>query len=159
MRNGKRIPWDVDIDVGILMEDFDKFKNAWLFLTMNGEELEIPNDLMMVYKLSGINNIHIDIGLYEKQIKKGRVEYVTSYSERIPSCSFLEEDLLPFKKAKFENIEVLIPNNSKKYLEANYGEKCIENPITKHSYINDYINNGSFGDLPDNEKWKELLSQ
>ena len=114
---------------------------------------------MLVYKLSGINNIHIDIGLYKKVRKKGRVVYITSYSEHIPSCSFFEEDLLPFKKAKFENIEVLIPNNSKKYLEANYGEKCIENPITKHSYNNDYINNGSFGDLPDNKKWKELLSQ
>ena len=44
-------------------------------------------------------------------------------------------------------------------MEANYGEKCIENPKTKHSYINDYINIGSFGDLPDNEKWKELINQ
>ena len=68
LRNGKKIPWDPDIDVGILIEDFDKFKKAILFLTMNDEILAITHPLMIVYYLSMQNNI--DIGLYEKVKKK-----------------------------------------------------------------------------------------
>jgi len=159
LRNGKRIPWDVDIDVGILMEDFDKFKKSIPFLTKDGEIFKQSAKLMIVYHLSKINNIHIDIGLYQKVKRNDTNVYITYYSKNIPSCTFLEDELFPLKKATFENIEVLIPNKSKKYLEANYGEKCVENPITKHSYIDNYVNVRSFGDLPDRKKWKEVLNK
>ena len=160
LRNGKRIPWDVDIDVGILMEDFNKLKMAIPFLTKDGEIFTQPTKLMIVYQLSKKNNIHIDIGLYQKVKRNNTNVYITSYSTSIPSCTFIEDDLLPLKTCTFENMEVLIPNNSKKYLEANYGKKCIENPITKHSYIENYVNGpGSKGDLPDTKTWKEMLSK
>ena len=75
-------------------------------------------------------------------------------------CYFFEEDLFPLKKAIFEKIEVLIPNKSKKYLEKTYGKKCIENPITKHCYIDNYVKgNGTTGDLPDLKSWEKLLNE
>ncbi len=75
-----------------------------------------------------------------------------------PESFFLEDDLFPLKKNMFENIEVSIPNKAIKYLEANYGKGCIENPITKHSYIDNYVNGpGSKGDLPDKKTWNKLI--
>ena len=44
------------------------------------------------------------------------------------------EELYPLKKRKFENLNVKIPHNSKKYLENVYGKNCIKEIKTKDKY-------------------------
>jgi hypothetical protein len=156
LRNGKMIPYDVDIDIGICEEDLCNFKNSLNYLCNNGEQVRQNGAEMIIYQLSSINSIHIDIFIFNKQTKNNKILYIGN--RNTPNSYFLKEDLFPLKKINFENMEVLIPNKSREYLERNYGKGCIENPITKHCYINDYVKrNGTNGDLPDKNTWNRLL--
>jgi hypothetical protein len=158
LRNNRKIPYDVDIDVGICREELDNFKKAIGFLCENGEKI-IGKNNMFVYQLSKINNIHIDFFIYNKINKNGKELYISQQFYQTPKSFFLKEDLFPLKKATFENLEVFIPNKSREYTERNYGIGSIENPITKLSYVNNYISKGTKGDLPDEKKWEELLKK
>jgi phosphorylcholine metabolism protein LicD len=157
LRNGKKIPYDADIDLGMCIDEFNNFKKAFDYLQCNGEVIKQINNNIFIYKLSKINDVHIDIFIYEKKIIGNQYLYVGDQYKKTPNSYFTEEDLFPLKKTSFENIETFIPNNSKKYIEANYGIKCIENPITKHSYVSNYITAGTHGDLPDAKTWNNLL--
>tara|TARA_B110000037_G_scaffold33801_1_gene40819 strand:+ start:4194 stop:4943 length:750 start_codon:yes stop_codon:yes gene_type:complete len=158
LRNGKKIPYDVDMDVGMCIDDFNNFKNAAEFLQRNGEVIRQVGDGIYVYQLSKANIIHIDIFIYKQKLVDNEYIYVSNQYKTTPYSYFTKEDLMPFRTVSFENIESYIPNNSKKYIEANYGAKCIENPITKHSYINNYVANGTTGDLPNTSAWNKLLN-
>jgi hypothetical protein len=158
LRNGKKIPYDVDMDVGMCVDDFNKFKEASGFLQRNGEVIKQVGDGIYVYQMSETNIIHIDIFIYEKKFINNQYLYISNAYNKTPYCYFTEEDLMPLRKASFENIMSYIPNNSKKYIEASYGVKCIENPITKHNYDYKYIENGTIGDLPNKETWNKLLN-
>ena len=156
LRNNRKIPYDVDIDIGICIEEINNFKKAINFLCENGEKIKYSRN-MFVYQLSNINNIHIDFFIYKKINKDGKELYISQQYYQTPRSFFFKEDLFPLKKTKFENMDVFIPNKSKEYIERNYGIGCIDNPITKHNYINNYVSKGSKGDLPNNDKWNELL--
>lgn len=157
LRNEKIIPYDPDTDVGMLECEIPNFCNAINFLTNNDEKIKKINNLWYQYQLSEKNNIHLDIFIYKKKQNNKIIKYVG------PEHYFLEEDLLPLKKAIMENNEVFIPNNSKKYIEKTYGEKCIENPISKINYHPDYLDFNSdyrkkgFNDLPNKNYWLKLL--
>jgi len=154
LRNGKMVPYDADIDVGICEDQLANFNKAKKYLCSNDEVVTWSSSKIILYKLSSINSIHIDLFVY----KKNKNNMITSCQHSSsPESYFLKDDLFPLKKTLFENIEVLIPNKSREYLERNYGEKCIENPITKHCYINNYVQIGSKGDLPDKNTWEKLL--
>ena len=155
MRNNRKIPYDSDIDVGICEDQLSNFNKAMDYLCNNGEIIKKVYGSLFVYQLSSKNVIHIDMYVYKK---KQNNMYTCMQYNSTPESFFLEDELFPLKKTTFENIEVLIPNKVIKYLEANYGKGCIENPITKHSYIDNYVKcNGTKGDLPDKNTWNKLL--
>lgn len=158
LRNGKKIPYDADMDMGMCTEEINNFKKAYDFLQRNGEVIRQIREGVYVYQLSKTNLIHIDIFIYKKKYIKNQYLYVSEQYNSTPTCYFTEEDLMPLRKTSFENIESYIPNNSKNYIEATYGVKCIENPITKHSYINNYVDSGTTGDLPNTSAWNKLLN-
>ena len=127
------IPWDGDIDVCMLEKDFNKFnkiaskflpENIWL---QNYEDkhykiapglikLRALNSCYLNFpaaELHGHNGLQIDIF---KVIKKKNIYKVEKESYN----TFLESDIFPLKKDKFEDISVFIPNNSDKLLKSWY---------------------------------------
>lgn len=127
--NNSFVPWDDDIDLGILKEDDtleerlkrfdDKLKNHNMYLkdtpfgyAVNNEDHSIPE-----------NRAYIDLFIYEK---RGNIWMGNEWHQNIfPYEYFKEEMLLPFKKGIFEGIEVNIPNDSIGWLKQNYGENCL----------------------------------
>ena len=152
LRNNRIIPWDHDCDLGICDDDIDNFHKAIPFLNKYGKMTTKHGDY--VYQLSEKNKIHIDIFVYKKNIKSNKVYY------KGPDSIISEDDLKPLKKEIFENIEFLIPNQSKKYIEEVYGKKSIEKPIIKLSYRDNYLNtpHPNYGDLPTKDVWEKYLN-
>ena len=158
LRNNRKIPYDVDIDFGICREELRNFQKAMRFLCENGEKIIVKNK-MIVYQLSKINNVHVDFFIYDKILKDGKEMYISSKYRETEKCHLLKDELYPLKKAIFENMDVLIPNKSKVYMDRIYGVGCIENPIVKVAYGDNYVSKGTIADIPDEKKWEELLKK
>lgn len=132
IRNNSFIPWDTDIDISIITDDLDSIMDI---ISKNKKGYHLVRDLSNLYRLnySKINLLHVDISI-RKRDSNGI--YYDKYTKEY--WGIHKDDLFPLRKTTFENIEVLVPNQFKKYLENGYGKNCISDERTKvgdNSYI------------------------
>ena len=116
IRNKGILPWDKDIDIGILNKDL---KN---FLSLKNQFKNCGYDMEKVYfgyKL-WYDDLHLDIYIYRKvgdiielAYKKGR--------DKKPYYELYQDELLPLKLYKFGSFEVYGPKNPEEYFERIYG--------------------------------------
>lgn len=137
-RYGGAIPWDEDVDVAVLLPDFDNVMNALKALDQTKYSVEdwsnrcFPKTYIRVFVRENRN--YIDIYHFAIDHEKQQVAYFLSNE----SSSFMNESwkirerrftvasdyktVFPLKRAMFDGIEVFVPNNTKKYLQERYGQ-------------------------------------
>lgn len=151
-RYGGIIPWDFDLDIAILQNDFDNVYKALSKLDQSKYQIQDwssrdrPKTYLKVYvKETGLL---IDIYNFEIDQKKQVVRSILSNenslflpeSWKIRERRFIIDTpisyVFPLKKAMFDGIEVFVPNQTLSYLKQRYGENIepakIFNPVTNH---------------------------
>ncbi len=137
-RYGGVIPWDKDVDMAILMPDFQNALNA--LKALDSEKYQVqdwshrchPGTYIRVFIKENRN--HIDIYNYTIDAEKKTITYFVSfmdsslmttawktYERRFMNPSAYDT-IFPLRKAQFDGIEVCVPNKTKLYLQERYGE-------------------------------------
>lgn len=137
-RYGGVIPWDKDIDMAILMPDFQNAFNA--LKALDPEKYQVqdwssrchPNTYIRVYVKENRN--HIDVYNYTIEPEQKTLTYFVSfidsnfittawktYERRFMNPSAYDV-IFPLRKTQFDGIEVCVPNKTKLYLQERYGE-------------------------------------
>lgn len=137
-RYGGPIPWDGDVDIAILQPDFDNAMHVLNGLDKTKYQVQDwsnrcnPKTYIRVYIYENRNFIDI----YHFKIDPEK-KIITSICSNVESSFMVEswkmrerrflvptpyEMVFPLKKAYFDGIEVNVPNKTKEYLQARYGE-------------------------------------
>jgi hypothetical protein len=137
-RYGGVIPWDEDIDIGILVSDFENARRA--FNRLNPAKFEVqdwsgrsfPDTFFKIFeKKSGSM---LDIFCFKIDPEKREISSIFSLDQSIffpewfksrerPFCTPATFDtVFPLKRASFDGIEVFVPNKTKEYLQRLYGK-------------------------------------
>lgn len=122
IRNGGFMPFDDDIDLGILIDDVNKINNY-------NNDIYYFKSMSFGYKFFKKNedNIFIDVMVFENKNDAYRI-----INNMFPNEFFLNDELLPLKTQSFsELININIPNNSINYLNRSF--KDWENTIVLQS--------------------------
>ncbi len=166
-RYGGVIPWDNDIDIALLLPDFENAKKALKRLDPKKYKVQdwsgrdFPNTFLKIY-LSETQDM-IDIYFYDINREEKTCSYIFSMDKNIfffdwwktrerrftKPISF--DKLFPLKKALFDGIEVFIPNDPVLFLQRYYGENLapariydkntnrFEKDLTHPYWLNPYV--------------------
>ena len=149
-RYGGIIPWDEDIDVAVLLPDFDNVLCALShldpkkYLVQDWSGRDHPKSYIKVFLREA--RTCIDIYHFAIDPKAQQVRYILSLENHIfvPEWWRIRErrftiptpfaEVFPLKKALFDGVEVFLPNDPEKYLQRRYGENLapakVYNPQT-----------------------------
>lgn len=137
-RYGGVIPWDEDVDVAILLPDFENARRAFnrldpnKYIVQDWSARPYSKSFMKIFirktgKLIDIYNYRI---IPEQQ----QIQYILSFEEshffpewvKVRERRFTEpvsyHVVFPLKRMDFDGIAVNVPHNIKKYLQRYYGE-------------------------------------
>lgn len=132
------IPWDFDIDIAVLQMDHQNVKHALNALDSDKYQLQdwSSRDKPGTYLRLYVKETRNVIDIYHFEIDP-KTQMMRSICSNIDSA-FLPEswktrerrftiptpmsDVFPLGKATFDGIEVFVPNRTKEYLQARYGE-------------------------------------
>lgn len=136
-RYGGIIPWDYDLDIAVIEEDFENVKHALngldqtKFVVQDWSNRGRPNTYLRVYVRASRN--HIDIYHNAIDVKNQTLTNILSQgeSEFMADCWKIRErmfvkpvpfDLIfPLKKAHFDGIDIPVPRETATYLTYKYG--------------------------------------
>jgi len=137
-RYGGVIPWDNDIDVALLLPDFENARRAFnhldpsLYVVQDWSGREFPQTFFKIY-VKETGDL-IDIYFYDIDVEKKECSYIFSFEKSIFFFDWWKEGerrfvkpiafdhIFPLKKAMFDGIEVFVPNNTIPFLQRYYGE-------------------------------------
>ncbi len=136
--NSGFIPWDDDIDIGVMEEDKDKIYQAMNELVGENDSVIFRTEGAFVnygidkiiYKNSEKNAIAIDLFYFKYMPEKNYYHYINNGSKMWPNEYLYKDDIYPLKTVKyvlydiygdkFKEIDIKIPNQSTKYLDRAY---------------------------------------
>ncbi len=137
-RYGGVIPWDNDIDVALLLPDFENARRAFnrlnpeKYMVQDWSGRDFPKTFFKIYIRE--TGDMIDIYFYDIDAKKQQCSYIFSMDrcifffdwwktrERRFTVPVAFEHIFPLKKAEFDGIDVYVPNNPTAFLQRYYGE-------------------------------------
>lgn len=167
IRDKKLIPWDVDIDLGVLHENFSKdqavswftrygfelydygegsdyitFKkyNAKVDINIYKEENGQYYSLWIIPNYSLIRRIINRLFMVANRTKLFRISLLGASSYSKEGYSIPVKYLLPLKSVEFYNKELSVPNESEKLLEWTYGADW-QIPKAKYNWRTEGANN------------------
>lgn len=137
-RYGGVIPWDEDIDIALLVNDFENVRHllnrldANKYWVQDWSTRDHPDSFLKVYirENSGL----IDLYFFKIQPESRDLRYIFSFESNmfVPEWFKIREQcykipasyetVFPLNKTFFDGIEVFVPNDSKKYLQRYFGE-------------------------------------
>jgi len=138
LRYGGVIPWDNDIDISVLITDFENVRRVLhgldrvKYLVQDWSTRDVPNSFFKIY-IRGTGQL-VDIYFYEIDAEKQEIRYIFSLETNIFFPDWWKErerrftvpvsfDLVfPLRKALFDGVEVFVPNDTVKFLQRYYGE-------------------------------------
>jgi len=137
-RYGGIIPWDGDIDIAVLLPDFDNVLcclsrlDPKEYLIQDWSSRDHPKSFIKVFMRNtgtGIDIYHFDIDPEGQELR-----YILSLETHtfFPEWWKIRErrfkvptpftDVFPLKRALFDGLEVFLPNNPERYLQQRYGD-------------------------------------
>ena len=137
-RYGGVIPWDEDVDIAVLINDFDNVCHALKaldpkkYLVQDWSTRDHPKSCIKVYARDG--GVILDIYHFAIKPETQQLQYIFALDS---NCLFPEwfkirerrftvpvawNTIFPLKKMLFDGIEVFVPNDIPKYLQRYYGE-------------------------------------
>lgn len=137
-RYGGVIPWDEDIDIAILLPDFDNALctlsqlNPKKYIVQDWSSRERPKSFIKVFLRD--QNSWIDIYHFAIDEKKREVTYVFSLENHIFFPEWWKirerrfavptpfEEIFPLRRGTLDGIDVFLPHNPERYLQRRYGE-------------------------------------
>jgi len=136
-RHGGIIPWDNDIDVEVLENDFDNVMHALQgldktkYAAQDWSSRALPRTYIRVYIKSTRNHIDIFFAAIDAENQMLTTIFSNEGSNFMPEkwkirektlCKPLPFDVVfPLKKGNFDGIEVPVPNQTRTYLNYKYG--------------------------------------
>ena len=136
-RYGGVIPWDNDLDLSILHEDFQNVRNILKkldpkkFIAQDWSSRGSPGNYIRVYVKENQN--HIDIYCNEIDLAAKTISYIVAHMdshfmakdwkerERRQTAAIPFDVVFPLKKGIFDGIEIPIPNQTARYIRYKYG--------------------------------------
>ena len=136
-RYGGVIPWDNDIDISILVNDFQNVKNALKrldstkFIAQDWSSRGHPDSYIRVFVKE--SNNHIDIYCNDINPISKTITYIVSHidsnfmakdwkeRERRQTAPIPFDVIFPLQKGIFDGIEVPIPNQTSRFISYKYG--------------------------------------
>lgn len=140
VRCGGIIPFDDDVDVGVLNKDFQKLQPILKQITDEKYEIKIqieehiikvfvPN-MWVKNTTTGkvIGTPTLDIFRYDTKGEQIRL-YSTLDRQKFKNCYYLKSEFYPLKKVPFGSLQVYCANNPLGYLHRYYGADCLINEV------------------------------
>jgi hypothetical protein len=118
VRSGGLLPFDDDIDLGVLDDDYEKLKN---YMNQYNNDTYYFEDIFFGHKFKKRNSdVFIDIMIFEKVNDK----YVIDPNNNPwPESSFNNiDEILPLEKLPYNGFLINVPNKYIDYLHRNYPE-------------------------------------
>ncbi len=149
-RYGGVIPWDNDIDIAVLLPDFENARRAFnhldtaKYMVQDWSGRDFPGTFFKIYVRK--TGEMIDIYFYDIRPQDQTCSYIFSMDKTIFFFEWWKKGerrftkpssfahIFPLKRALFDGIEVFVPNNPIPFLQRYYGENLaparIYDPIT-----------------------------
>ena len=127
IRHKKMIPWDNDIDIGIMKKDLEKLKSLDLqsygIESGNLDENHIGKLFFPEHYENGekFESVFVDVFVFEEV--DGKIQYTSDFAKKTwPKEYFYPDDLFPLRPYKFGNMTVSGPANYEKYATRVWGD-------------------------------------
>lgn len=137
-RYGGAIPWDEDIDLAVLLNDFENVRSVLnkldrsRYLVQDWSTRDHPNSFIKVFIRASGTMIDIYHFAIVPETKELRFVFALESNMFFPEWFKIRErrfkapvsfdTVFPLKKTLFDGIEVFVPCDTKKYLQRCYGE-------------------------------------
>ena len=136
-RYGGVIPWDNDLDLSVLINDFQNVMKALKkldkkkFVAQDWSSRSRPGSYIRVYVKKNRN--HIDIYMNDIDPDEKTITYIVAHEnshfmpegwkerERIQKAPIPFDVIFPLKRGKFDDIEIPVPNQTACFLTYKYG--------------------------------------
>ena len=137
-RYGGVIPWDEDVDIAVLLPDFDNVRHALnrldpnQYIVQDWSSRDHPSSYIKVFIRQ--SNTLVDIYHFAIEPETKQLHYILSLEsnmffpewwkirERRFKAPVAFNTLFPLKPATLDGVDVFVPNDTKTYLQRCYGE-------------------------------------